>query len=40
MKKYAKRRLLVFDDMQLGTKGNKLIENLYVRGRHNKIGVI
>ena len=40
MKNYAKGRLLVFDDMQLGTKGNKLIENLYVRGRHNKTGII
>ena len=26
--------------MQLDTKGNKLIETLYIRGRHNKTGVI
>ena len=34
--KYAKRKLLVFDDMHLDTKGNKLIETLLIRGRHNK----
>ena len=38
--KYPKRKLLVFDDMQLDTKGNKLIENLFLRGRHNKTGII
>ena len=32
---YAKGKLLVFDDMQLDTKGNKLIERLIIRGRHN-----
>ena len=37
---YAKGKLLVFDDMQLDTKGNKLIEILYIRGRHSKTGVI
>ena len=26
--------------MQLDTKGNKLIETLYIRGRHNKTGII
>ena len=34
--KYVKGKLLVFDDMQLDTKGNKLIETLLIRGRHNK----
>ena len=37
---YAKGKLLVFDDMQLDTKGNKLIETLFIRGRHNKAGII
>ena len=34
--KYVKRKLLVFDDMQLDTKGNELIETLLIRDRHNK----
>ena len=33
-------KLLVFDDMQTDLKGNKLIENFFVRGRHSKIGII
>ena len=33
---YAKGKLLIFDDMQLDAKGNKLIETLFVRGKHNK----
>ena len=33
-------KLLVFDEMQTHLKGNKLIENLFVRGRHRKIGII
>ena len=37
---YARGKLLVFDDIQVDTKGNKLIETLYVRGRHNKTGII
>ena len=30
---YAKEKLLVFDDMQLDKKGNKVIETLFIRGR-------
>ena len=26
--------------MKLDTKGNKLIETLFIRGRHNKTGII
>ena len=37
---YAKTKLLVFDDMQLDTKGNTLVEALFIRGRHNKTGII
>ena len=37
---YAKGKLLVFDDMELDTKGNKLIETLFFRGRQNKTGII
>ena len=37
---YAKGKLLVFDDMQLDTKGNKLIETLQSRGGYNKTGII
>ena len=37
---YAKGKLLVFDDMQLDKKRNKLIETLLIRGRHNKTGII
>ena len=33
-------KLLAFDDMQTDLKGNKLIENFFVRGRHSKIGII
>ena len=33
-------KLLVFGDIESDTKGNKLIETLYVRGRHNKTGII
>ena len=33
-------KLLVFDDMQIDLKGNKQIENFFVRGRHPKIGII
>ena len=36
---YAKGKLLVFDDMQLDTKGSKLFETLFIRGRHNKAGI-
>ena len=36
---YAKGKLLVFDEIESDTKGNKLIETLYVRGRHNKTGI-
>ena len=36
---YAKGKLLVFDDMQLDTKGSKLVETLFIRGRHNKAGI-
>ena len=36
---YDKGKLL-FDDMKLDTKGNKLIETLFIRGRHNKTGII
>ena len=39
-KDYSKGKLLVFGDMQLDTKGNKLIETLFLRGRHNKTGII
>ena len=38
--KYSKGKLLVFDDRQLDTKRNKLIEKFYLRGRHNKNGII
>ena len=38
--KYAKKKLLVFDDMKLDTKRNKLMETLLIRGRHNKTGII
>ena len=37
---YAKRKLLVFDDMQLDTKWNKLIETLFIGSRNNKTGTI
>ena len=37
---YALNKLLVFEDMQLDTKGNKLIQTLYRRGRHDKTGII
>ena len=37
---YAKGKLLVFDNMELDTKGNKLIETLFFRGRQNKTGII
>ena len=37
---YAKGKLLVFDDMQIDTKRNKLIEMLCVRGRHNRTRII
>ena len=33
-------KLLVFDERQTHLKGNKLIENFFVRGRHRKIGII
>ena len=33
-------KLLVFDDMQLDTKKNKIAESFFIRGRHNRIGVI
>ena len=33
-----KGKLLVFDDMQLDTKGSKLVETLFIGGRHNKTG--
>ena len=33
---YAKKKLSVFEDMQLDTKGNKLLETLFIRGRNNK----
>ena len=39
-KDYSKGKSLVFGDMQLDTKGNKLIETLFLRGRHNKTGII
>ena len=29
---YAKGKFIVFDDMQLDTKGNKLVETLFIRG--------
>ena len=29
---YAKGIFIVFDDMQLDTKGNKLVETLFIRG--------
>ena len=38
--KYSKGKLLVFDDMQLEIKGNQLVETLFIRGRHNKTGII
>ena len=37
---FFKGKLLVFDDMQLGTKGNKLVETLCIGGKHNKTGII
>ena len=37
---YAKRKLLVFDNMQLETKENKLVETLLISDRHNKAGII
>ena len=37
---YAKRKLLVFDDMQLDTKWNKLIKTLFIGSRNNKTGTI
>ena len=37
---YAKGKLLVFDDPQIDAKRNKLIEMLYVTGRHNRTGII
>ena len=35
-----KGKLLVFDDMQLDTKGNKLVKTLCIGGKHNKTGII
>ena len=35
-----KGKLLVFDDMQLDTKENKVVETLFLGGRHNKTGII
>ena len=32
--------MLVFDDMQLEIKENQLVETLFIRGRHNKTGII
>ena len=37
---HPKGKLLVFDDMQLEIKGNQLVETLFIRGRHNKTGII
>ena len=37
---YAKGKLLFFHDMQLDTNGNKSVETLFIRGRHNETGII
>ena len=37
---YAKGKLSVFDDIQLDSKINKLIETLFIRRRHNKTGIL
>lgn len=40
-KEYAENKLLVFDDMQnLLKQKNPLIEDLFIKGRHNKTGII
>ena len=36
---YTKGKLWVFDGMQLDTKANKLVERLFIRGKH-KTGII
>ena len=36
----AANKLLVFDDMQTNLKRNKLIADIFTRGRHKRIGII